>query len=78
MASDFYLNVGVLRHEMASALSDNIEDAAYVLGDFAQRTQPGTADFDDLCDQIDALDQEGRAALLSFCRRISDRLHPQE
>lgn len=38
--SDFYLTVDVLRGQMAEALLDNIEQAVWVLAEFAERAGP--------------------------------------
>ncbi|AUR11229.1 hypothetical protein PhaeoP48_01232 [Phaeobacter inhibens] len=72
--SDYYIQVDVSRDTIAEEIGDNIEQAPYVLARVAEKISPGTISFDDFCDVLQGLDDEGKAALQNFCQRVADNL----
>ena len=69
--SDFYTSISISRDDMASMLGDNDQgQTAYVLAETADRLEPGTMAYDDLCDSIAVLDDDQKCALLKFANAL--------
>jgi len=69
--SDYHFTVGILRDQIVSELSDNLEQTPYVMAELAGRLERGTMDFDDFMDGVRSLDEDQRNALLTFCNALS-------
>lgn len=76
--TDFSFTSYVSRDELAAELSGNPEQAAYVLAEVADFISPSTMMFDDLCDSLDCLSIEQRAALAKFTARLAKILEPMQ
>lgn len=71
--SDFQFSTSVSRDEVASALENNSEQAAYVLAEFADRTFQ-TMGRDDMLDCLEGLADHHKEALVAMCLQILGRI----
>ena len=67
--SDFYIDVGILRDQAASALCNNPEQLAYVLGEIAGNLRP-----EDLIEHDHMFEDPTKAGI--FLRALADHLDP--
>ncbi|GIT85432.1 hypothetical protein [Roseobacter sp. OBYS 0001] len=75
--SDYYFEVDVLRDQMATKLSDNLEQTPYVFAEVAKDIVPDSAYFTEFCDLVDNLDGGQKEALQQFCAALAKHLSPE-
>lgn len=69
--SDYSARVSLLRGDISSMLTEDLEHTPWVLADVADGIQPGTANFDDFMDQVQTLSDAEKQSLMIFCDRVA-------
>ena len=73
--SDFNFYTSIGRDEVVGALECNLEQAAYVLAEFAANIGQ-TRDMDELRDYLSDLSKHQKERLQQFCTQVADWLEP--